>query len=65
MASPHLVHAEDVPWTELAHGSRVALKRKQLGVFAGAAPGGDKASRTLHAYLPLDAQVDYWEGEEP
>ncbi|WP_272491495.1 hypothetical protein [Corallococcus exercitus] len=38
---------------------------KKVGVFAGAAPGGDKASRTLHAYLPLAAEVDYWEGEEP
>jgi uncharacterized cupin superfamily protein len=163
---PHVVHAEDLAWTELSHGRRVALKRKQLGaaahgrklgcslvelspgrrswplhyhlgneeavyvlsgtgtlrlgtetvtvragdyvalppgeacahqllndgaeplrylcfstmeapdvlvypdsrkvgVFAGAAPGGDKAARTLQAYLPLSAEVDYWEGEEP
>lgn len=162
----HLVHADDLPWTDVAHGTRVALKRKQLGaaahgrklgcslvevppgraswplhyhlgneeavyvlsgagtlrlgaealpvrqgdyvalppgaecahqlvndgaeplrylcfstmeapdvlvypdskkvgVFAGAAPGGDKAARTLHAYLPLAAEVDYWEGEPP
>ncbi|MBJ6760354.1 cupin domain-containing protein [Myxococcaceae bacterium JPH2] len=162
---PHLIHADDVAWTELAHGSRVAMRRKQLGalaqgrklgcslmelppgkrswpfhyhlaneealyvlsgegvvrlgserfpvkagdyvalppgpgsahqvfnagpeplrylafstmeapdvvmypdsgkvgVFAGAAPGGDKAARTLHAYLPLAAEVDYWTGEE-
>ncbi|CAM4088120.1 cupin domain-containing protein [Corallococcus sp. ZKHCc1 1396] len=163
---PHVVHTEDVPWTEVAHGTRVALKRKQLGaaaqgrklgcslvelppgrrswpahyhlaneeavyvlagtgslrigpdvvplragdyvalppgaecahqllndgaeplrylcfstmeepdvlvypdskkvgVMAGAAPGGDKAARTLLAYLPLAASVDYWDGEEP
>lgn len=37
---------------------------KKLGVFAGAAPGGDKASRTLHTYLPLGAEVDYWKDEE-
>ncbi|RKG77063.1 cupin domain-containing protein [Corallococcus terminator] len=166
MSSSHLVHAEDLPWTEVAHGTRVALKRKQLGaaahgrklgcslvelppgrrswplhyhlaneealyflagagtlrlgseevpvregdyvalppgagtahqlinsgteplrylcfstmeepdvlvypdskkvgIMAGAAPGGDKASRTLHVNLPLAASVDYWDGEEP
>lgn len=37
---------------------------KKLGVFAGAAPGGDKAARTLHTYLPLGAEVDYWKDEE-
>ena len=37
---------------------------KKVGVFAGAAPGGDKAARTLLAYLPLSAEVDYWSGEE-
>ncbi|RYZ35138.1 MAG: cupin domain-containing protein [Myxococcaceae bacterium] len=166
MSSSHLVHAEDLPWTEVAHGSRVALKRKQLGaaahgrklgcslvelppgrrswplhyhlaneealyflsgsgtlrlgseevpvregdyvalppgagtahqllndgteplrylcfstmeepdvlvypdskkvgIMAGSAPGGDKATRTLHVNLPLGAAVDYWDGEEP
>jgi uncharacterized cupin superfamily protein len=37
---------------------------KKVGVFAGAAPGGDKAARTLHTYLPLGAEVDYWKDEE-
>lgn len=37
---------------------------RKVGVFAGAAPGGDKAARTLHTYLPLSAEVDYWQGEE-
>ena len=37
---------------------------KKVGVFGGAAPGGDKAARTLLAYLPLAAEVDYWSGEE-
>jgi uncharacterized cupin superfamily protein len=165
MAHPHLVNAQDIPWTELTRGSRVALRRKQLGaaahgqklgcslvellpgkqswprhyhlaneealfilegsgklrlgdetlpvsagdyvalpagpacahqlvndgeqplrylafstmlepdvivypdsnkvgVLAGAAPGGNKAARTLEAYLPLSAQVGYWDGEE-
>ena len=165
MAHPHVVNAQDIPWTEITRGSRVAIRRKQLGaaahgkrlgcsliqllpgkqswphhyhlaneealfilegsgtlrlgeesvpvragdyvalpagpacahqlvndggeplrylafstmlepdvvvypdsrkvgVLAGAAPGGDKAARTLEAYLPLAAQVGYWEGEE-
>ncbi len=38
---------------------------KKVGVFGGAAPGGDKAARFLHTYLPLSAEVDYWSGEEP
>ncbi len=36
----------------------------KVGVLAGAAPGGNKAARTLEAYLPLASQVGYWEGEE-
>lgn len=164
MPSPHLIHESELPWTDLTHGRRVALRRKQLGaaakghqlgcsliellpgkqswprhyhlaneeaiyvlagqgslrlgeetlplkagdyvalpagpgtahqlfnegpeplrylafstmqapdivmypdskkvgVFGGAAPGGDKAARFLHAYLPLAAEVDYWDGE--
>lgn len=165
MTHPHLVHSNTLPWSELVHGTRVALRRKQLGaaaggqklgcsllellpgkqswpyhyhlaneealfildgsgilrlgeerlpvsagdyvalpagaacahqlfnegtetlrylafstqmepevlvypdtqkvgVMAGAAPGGDKAARTLEAYLPLSARVGYWDGEE-
>ncbi|WNG54060.1 cupin domain-containing protein [Archangium gephyra] len=37
---------------------------KKVGVLAGAAPGGNKAARTLEAYLPLSSQVSYWTGEE-
>jgi uncharacterized cupin superfamily protein len=165
MAHPHVVNAQDVSWTEITRGSRVAIRRKQLGaaaqgqklgcsliellpgkqswprhyhlaneealfvlegsgslrlgaetvplkagdyvalpagsacahqlvnegetplrylafstmlepdvvvypdsnkvgVLAGAAPGGNKAARTLEACLPLSAQVGYWDGEE-
>lgn len=35
----------------------------KVGLFAGAAPGGDAAKRTLSAYLKADAVVPYWEGE--
>lgn len=37
---------------------------KKVAVFAGSAPGGDKAARTVSAILPLSAEVDYWSGEE-
>ncbi|XXF78580.1 cupin domain-containing protein [Myxococcaceae bacterium GXIMD 01537] len=36
----------------------------KVGLFVGAAPGGDKAARTLHTYLPLGAEVDYWKDEQ-
>ncbi|ADO74459.1 cupin domain-containing protein [Stigmatella aurantiaca] len=165
MPSPHLIHEAELPWTDVTHGSRIALRRKQLGaaakgqnlgcsliellpgkqswprhyhlaneeaiyvlsgeghlrlgeetlplkagdyvalpasptaahqlfnggteplrylafstmtapdivvypdskkvgVFGGAAPGGNKAARVLHAYFPLSAEVDYWSGED-
>ena len=35
----------------------------KVGVFAGAAPGGDKARRTLAMFVPAAAAVDYWDGE--
>ena len=38
---------------------------RKFGLFAGAAPGGDKASRSVNTFLPEDASVDYWEGESP
>jgi hypothetical protein len=41
----------------------VYLDSNNVGVLAGAAPGGNKASHALHAYLPLAAQVGYWDGE--
>jgi uncharacterized cupin superfamily protein len=33
-----------------------------FGLFVGAPPGGDR-ERTLEGFYPLDAEVDYWEGE--
>lgn len=36
---------------------------EKVGIFAGSAPGGSKADRTLQAFLPLASQVNYWEGE--
>jgi len=35
----------------------------KLGLFAGAAPGGDTTQRTLGVCVPRDAAVDYWDGE--
>jgi uncharacterized cupin superfamily protein len=35
---------------------------EKLGVFVGSPPGG-REERTIHGYYPMDADVDYWEGE--
>jgi uncharacterized cupin superfamily protein len=35
----------------------------KVNIMAGSPPGGDKAARTLSICLPLEAAVDYWEGE--
>jgi uncharacterized cupin superfamily protein len=35
----------------------------KVGVFAGAAPGGDSAERTVSAYFRRSDAVDYWDGE--
>lgn len=35
----------------------------KVGVMAGAAPGGNKAERTLSAFF-LNTPVDYWQGED-
>jgi len=37
----------------------------KLTVFAGAAPGGDKAKRRVASSFRTADAVDYWEGEEP
>ena len=37
---------------------------KKIGVFAGSAPGGDPTVRTVFAFLPDAAKVDYWHGED-
>ncbi|AUV83407.1 cupin [Salinigranum rubrum] len=36
----------------------------KLGLYAGAAPGGDSEARVVDGYYPHDADVEYWEGEE-
>ena len=36
----------------------------KIAVFAGAAPGGEKAARTLDGTFELASAVDYWKGEE-
>lgn len=35
---------------------------EKLGVFVGAPPGG-RGEHSIHGYYPMDADVDYWEGE--
>ena len=39
-------------------------RTQKIGVFAGAAPGGDASKRTISKFLRADAEADYWEGEE-
>ncbi|GAB3694331.1 cupin domain-containing protein [Halorubrum pallidum] len=36
---------------------------EKFGVYVGAPPGGRRA-RTLEGYYPIDANTDYWDGEE-
>jgi uncharacterized cupin superfamily protein len=36
----------------------------KLGLYAGAAPGGDSDERVVDGYYPRDAEVDYWDDEE-
>lgn len=36
----------------------------KVAVFAGSAPGGEKAARRLELTVKKDAAVGYWEGEE-
>lgn len=35
----------------------------KVGVIAGSAPGGPKEARSLTAFFPAEADVDYWHGE--
>lgn len=37
---------------------------EKIGLFAGAAPGGDGSERVVDGYYPRDAAVDYWDGEK-
>ncbi len=36
----------------------------KVNLIAGSPPGGDRSVRTLSVCLPLEAALDYWEGEE-
>ena len=36
----------------------------KVGVFVGAPPGGDGERHEASGYYPVDADVDYWRGEE-
>lgn len=36
---------------------------EKVGIFAGAAPGGDSDERTYEAYHKVDDSLDYWDGE--
>jgi len=36
----------------------------KVGLFAGSAPGGDPTVRSVFAFLPQAAEVDYWHGED-
>ena len=36
----------------------------RVGFFAGSAPGGDREQRFFEGFVPLNASVDYWAGEE-
>ncbi|WP_135303036.1 cupin domain-containing protein [Haloarcula amylovorans] len=35
--------------------------KEMVGLYAGAAPGGDSDERTLSTYLDRDAEMEYWE----
>jgi uncharacterized cupin superfamily protein len=35
----------------------------KIGVYAGSAPGGDPADRSVDAFFPREAAVDYWTDE--
>ena len=37
---------------------------RKIGVFAGAAPGGDETQRTVSTFMPRASAVDYWDGED-
>lgn len=36
----------------------------KVGLFGGAAPGGNGAERFLSGFLSLDAEKNYWDGED-
>jgi uncharacterized cupin superfamily protein len=50
--------------TMLAPDVAVYVESKKIGVFCGSAPGAPGPARTLERYLPDQAAVDYWQGEE-
>ncbi|MGH7963206.1 MAG: cupin domain-containing protein [Candidatus Binatia bacterium] len=66
---PHqIINTSDAPLRYLCFSTMIEPDisvypdSNKFGLFAGAAPGA--VQRTLTAYLPADAKVDYWEGEE-
>jgi len=36
----------------------------QVGLYSGAAPGGERSKRRLSRYLDIDAEVPYWDDED-
>ncbi|MFY0583369.1 cupin domain-containing protein [Cystobacter fuscus] len=48
MSPSHVVHSQDIPWTDITQGARVAIRRKQLG----AAAHGQKLGCSLLELLP-------------
>jgi len=35
----------------------------RVGIMVGDPPGGEQSERDLEGYFPLDARVDFWDGE--
>ncbi|HVV53313.1 MAG TPA: cupin domain-containing protein [Polyangia bacterium] len=67
----NLVHAGDLPWMEIAHGERFAVKGKRLGAAAGGKklgcslyeqPPGKRAFQ-YHAHLSNEEAIYVLEGE--
>lgn len=65
-----LIASEDVPLRYLAISTMEPddvmhyPDSGKLGVFAGSAPGGDARERRVAVFVPEDAAVGYWDGED-
>lgn len=65
--SAHEIAASDDGLRLLMHSTMdepditVYPDRDMVGLYAGAAPGGDRESRSLSVYLDRDAEREYWE----
>ena len=65
--STHEVAAGDEGLRLLMHSTMaepditVYPDRDMVGLYAGSAPGGDSAARSLSTYLDRDAEMEYWE----